>query len=239
MFPEYEWGPKILTHDRTNNEEINLLGWVFRLSIEIINVHINLSSTNLHRFCILTKTEFYNSHCPHTRKDVHILQIGKKSCNNMKKVFDDILLPGSPCDTFCRCLDSWVTKQGRSIKDFYINSNGFSITIECWNAINRKLPDGRGLTFESNDNFMLICCTLPAGGRGVSVSVRGLQCIVTTGDAGAAWLVLWCTPVLRSPHSPVSSHPHPGVSQQNRFSYCTLQLYTGQCRLVAEQAVIS
>ena len=100
MFPEYEWGPKILTHDRTNNEEINLLGWVFRLSIEIINVHINLSSTNLHRFCILTKTEFYNSHCPHTRKDVHILQIGKKSCNNMKKVFDDILLQAVPVIRF-------------------------------------------------------------------------------------------------------------------------------------------
>ena len=64
MFPEYEWGPKILTHDRTNNEEINLLGWVFRLSIEIINVHINLSSANLHRSCILTKTEFYNSPFP-------------------------------------------------------------------------------------------------------------------------------------------------------------------------------
>ena len=47
----------------------------------------------------------------------------------------------------------------------------FSISIKCWNAINWKLPDRRGLTFESNDNFMLICCTLPAGG-GVSVSVR-------------------------------------------------------------------
>ena len=61
IVPEYEWGPKILTHDRTNNEEINLLGWVFRLSIEIINVHINLCPANLHKFCILTKTKFYNS----------------------------------------------------------------------------------------------------------------------------------------------------------------------------------
>ena len=61
MVPEYEWGPKILTHDRTNNEEINLLGWVFRLSIEIINVHINICPANLHTFCIFTKTKFYNS----------------------------------------------------------------------------------------------------------------------------------------------------------------------------------
>ena len=61
MVPEYEWGPKILTHDRTNNEEINLLGWVFRLPIEIINVHINLCPANLHKFCIFTKTKFYNS----------------------------------------------------------------------------------------------------------------------------------------------------------------------------------
>ena len=79
MFPEYEWGPKILTHDRTNNEEINLLGWVFRLSIEIINVHINLCSANLHKSCILTKPKLNSTipcpHCPHTRKDAHLYYI--------------------------------------------------------------------------------------------------------------------------------------------------------------------
>ena len=72
-FPEYEWGPEILTHDQTNNEEINSLRWVFRLPIEIIYVHINLCSANLHKSCILTKTKF-PSHCPHTRKDLHNLQ---------------------------------------------------------------------------------------------------------------------------------------------------------------------
>ena len=60
-------------------------------------------------------------------------------------------------------------KGGYKMLEIY--SNMFSISIKCWNAINWKLPDRRGLTFESNDNFMLICCTLPAGG-GVSVSVR-------------------------------------------------------------------
>lgn len=108
------------------------------------------------------------------------------------------------CNTFCRCHDSgsWVTKQRRSLKLLYIYSNMFSIPIECWNAINWKLPDGMGLTFENNDNFMLICCTLPAGGWGLSVSVRGCN---------ALWpltmveLPGWCYDVLlySGPHTPL------------------------------------